>query len=177
MKTVAEKFLPSLDSNQQYSLGVLYLAKMAYDYQGMKLCYDIEGDNLYDVFFELLEDLCDFIYADEYGPFSIWRMNSRYIPAYFKQCHRYGAKFGVPWRENPYVNMADDFARMKLGQVEDYSVGFEVKFSESRKYILIIFYECFVQSNQIILALYKIEEYFKNGIEDIKKQMRKGVPL
>lgn len=181
-----------INQEEYMSLGVLQMAKMAYDaHWPFEWNTLIDYENQFDFFLELLDTLCDDItelewekrrqeLADagedvsdfEYEGSAVFQYSSREMDQYLDLCRMFGRDKNIPWNENPYVQNAVQCVESAMKQIYDYCFSFWIELSPDQIEIKfeIDFYNGFEQTNLVLYALYTISHFFQSQVQDMNHQ-------
>lgn len=183
-----------INDKDYYLLGLLQLFKMAHDSHWPLDCDVINEDMDFDIFYQLIDFLCDDITEEEweekkkelekegvdvsddyyYDGNSVFLYNHPVLHDFLELCAEYGRRNNISWSNNPFIKDAKE-AIEDAFNVPDYTFCGWIDDAPNQMNIKIeVSWESgFYHPNWLLYALYNIENYLYSQVANLKRELNK----
>lgn len=168
--------VPDIELN--YSLGVLAIEKILYDYLGEIVGIEIDGDYIFETLlyaFDLVSNRHHHSY-NEYSDVEITKIQFPAMQEFYNLCREYGRKHRISFEKNPYIKDTENYVDSEMRSIGSYSIGWSLftpkKITDKKWPCLVIFTDNeFYQPVYLIEALCNIRDYYIKSVEKLKKEL------
>ena len=157
--------------------GILIMVKAVYDATGYKIESILDGDYFFDVYMEAIESAANEL---EYGTVMDYDNVNKYgfpqMDEYYELCRKYGRINRLSFKDNPYAKKAKEKVYTEMESINSYCLNwalFTPKKRTKKRYncLWVITDPEFNQHVTLIKALCNIRTFYKEGVEELKKEL------
>lgn len=167
----------------QYVLGAVSILRLLIQYgkgddllnsyQSVEICMDYE----WDVFFHALNYAAEFFSIRYIGAWDCDEMffSSEDMTGYYRLCKEFGRKYGIAWKDNPFVINADKNVAEYMN-LRDHGYDWKLSTGTRHKYASALHfyrYADFFQTVELVEAVLLVFEFYENGVKSLKAILSK----
>ena len=157
--------------------GILIMVKAVYDATGYKIENTLDGDYFFEIYMDAIESAANEL---EYGMICDYENVNKYsfpqMDEYYELCRKYGRINRISFKDNPYYKKAYDYVYSEMESIYSYCIDWTLFTPKKRTKKR---YNClwvktdpeFNQHVTFVKALCSIRTFYKEGVEELKKEL------
>jgi len=157
--------------------GMLIMVKAVYDATGEVIESVLDGDYFCDVYMQAIESATnELAYGTIYDYENVNKYSFPQMDEYYKLCRKYGRVNRVLFKDNPYAKRAEEKIYSEMNSIYSYCIDYALftPKKKNKKKCNCLWVKTDPEFNQhvsLVKALCNIRTFYKEGVEELKKEL------